>query len=105
MVREGIVLGNKVSKNGIEIDQSRISTLERLPRPQDSKGIKNFLGHAGFYKCFIKDCSLLSAPLINLVQKDVPFTFDDKCISAFDHFKKALSSAHVLQSPRWEEPF
>jgi hypothetical protein len=105
MVRESIVFGHKVSEKGIEIDQSRIIALERLPRPQDSKGVQNFLGHANFYKRFIKDFSIIAAPLIDLVQRDVPFSFDNKCISAFDQLKKALVSAPILQAPKWDEPF
>ena len=55
MVREGIVFGHKVSKKGIEIDNSNINALENLPVPQDMNNLKMFLGHAGFYRRFIKD--------------------------------------------------
>jgi hypothetical protein len=50
MVREGKVFGHKVSEKGIEIDNAGLEPLEQLPRPQDVKGLQNFLGHAGFYR-------------------------------------------------------
>ena len=54
MVQEGIVLGYKVSKNGIEVDKAKIEVIDKLPPPTSIKGIGSFLGHAGFYKRFIK---------------------------------------------------
>ena len=105
MVREGIVFGHKVSEKGIEIDDSRTEALQRLPRPQDIKGLRNFLGHAGFYKHFIKDFDKTSIPLTNLLEKDIPFSFDNECVAAFECLKKALVSAPIIQSPKWDEPF
>ena len=72
MVNEGIVLGHKISERGIEVDKAKVDAIEKMPRPKDIKGI-NFLGHAGFYRRFIKDFSKISRPLTILLQKDVPF--------------------------------
>jgi hypothetical protein len=49
MVREGIVLGHKISEKGITVDMAKIEVIEQLPPPTNVKGIHNFLGHAGFY--------------------------------------------------------
>jgi len=57
MVREGIVLGHLVSKRGIVVDKAKIEVIEQLPPLVNIKGIHSFLGHAGFYRCFIKDFS------------------------------------------------
>ena len=66
MVNEGIVLGHKISESGIEVDKAKIEAIERMPYPRDIKGIHSFLGHAGFYRRFIKDFSKTSRPLTNL---------------------------------------
>ena len=62
MVREGIVLGHRVSSKGIEVDPTKISTIEKLPPPTNVKGIRSFLGHASFYRRFIKDFSKVIKP-------------------------------------------
>nr|GFB65884.1 reverse transcriptase domain-containing protein [Tanacetum cinerariifolium] len=49
MVKEGIVLGHKISKKGIEVDKAKIEVISKLPHPTTVKGIRSFLGHAVFY--------------------------------------------------------
>ena len=105
MVREGIVFWHNVSEMGIEIDKSNINALENLPVPQDMKNFKKNLGHAGFYRRFIKDFAKIAIPLINLFENDTPFYLDHDCIAAFENLKKALVSAPIIQSPKWDEPF
>ncbi|KAL5569425.1 hypothetical protein UlMin_026000 [Ulmus minor] len=63
MVKEGIVLGHKVSREGLEVDKAKVETIEKLPPPVSVKGIRSFLGHAGFYRRFIKDFSKVAKPL------------------------------------------
>ena len=99
MVREGIVLGNVVFERGIEVDKAKIEVIEQLPPHVNVKGIRSFLGHAGFYRRFIKDFSQISRPLMNLLAKDAPFEFTDECLNAFHTLKKALISAPIIQPP------
>jgi len=105
MVPEGIVLGHKVSKHGIEVDRAKIEVIEQLPPPTNVKGIRSFLGHAGFYRCFIKDFSQIARPLTSILAKDAPFIFNDECHEAFQILKKALVSAQIIQPPDWKLPF
>ena len=55
MVQSGIVLGHRVSSEGIEVNQAKIEAIKKLPPPKNVKGIRSFFGHAGFYRRFIKD--------------------------------------------------
>nr|GEY14958.1 hypothetical protein [Tanacetum cinerariifolium] len=59
MVKEGIVLGHKISKNGIQVDRAKINVIAKLPHPTTVKGVRSFLGHAA---------SILTAP-----NWDLPF--------------------------------
>lgn len=83
MVREVTVLGHKISSNRIKVDKAKINVIEKLPPPLNVKGIRIFLGHAGFYRRFIKDFSTIAKPLCNLLNKDTPFFFDWECFKAF----------------------
>ena len=98
MVKEGIVLGHKISERGIEVHKARVDAIEKMPC------ICSFLGHAGFYRRFIKDFSKISRPLTNIFQKDIPFVFDDDCLEAFETLNKALISAPIVQAPNWNLP-
>jgi len=105
MVQEGIVLGHKLSERGIEVDKAKIEVIEKLPPPTNVKGIRSFLGHARFYRRFIKNFSQIARPLTNLLAKDAPFIFSDECHESFQTLKKALISAPIIQPPDWNLPF
>ncbi|GJS04095.1 reverse transcriptase domain-containing protein [Tanacetum coccineum] len=77
MVKEGIVLGHKISKSGIEVDKAKVDVIAKLPHPTTVKGIRSFLGHAGFYRRFI----------------------------AFETLKMKLTQAPILVAPDWDLPF
>ncbi|GJS15134.1 reverse transcriptase domain-containing protein [Tanacetum coccineum] len=105
MVKEGIVLGHKISKKGIEVDKAKIDVIAKLPHPTTVKGIRSFLGHAGFYRRFIKDFSKISRPMTHLLEKNTPFIFSEECIQAFQTLKKKLTEAPILIAPDWDQPF
>ena len=105
MVQEGIVLGHRISARGIEVDRAKIEALEKLPPPSSVKGIRSFLGHAGFYRRFIKDFSQIAKPLSNLLVQGIPFEFDSQCLQAFTVLKDKLISAPIVVAPDWSFPF
>ena len=84
MVKEGIVLGHIISERGIEVDKAKIEVIENLNPPKTVREVRSFLGHAGFYRRFIKDFSKITKPLTGLLMKDIEFIFDEKCIKAFN---------------------
>nr|GEV08638.1 reverse transcriptase domain-containing protein [Tanacetum cinerariifolium] len=105
MVKEGIVLGYKISKKGIEVDKAKIEVISKLPHPTTVKGIQSFLGHAGFYRRFIKDFSKISRPMTHLLEKNAPFVFSNDCIQLFQTLKEKLTEAPILIDPNWDQPF
>nr|GEY33787.1 reverse transcriptase domain-containing protein [Tanacetum cinerariifolium] len=105
MVKEGIVLGHKVSSAGLNVNKAKINVISKLPPPTNIKGIRSFLEHTGFYRCFIKDFSKIARPLTKLLEKDILFEFDDECQKAFKLLKEKLTCAPVNVSPNWNLPF
>ena len=105
MVTQGIVLGHIVSKDGIEVDKAKVELISNLPTPKCVRDIRSFLGHAGFYRRFIKDFSAIARPLCTLLAKDVPFTWSQACDIAFTKLKNMLVSPPIMRSPNWDLPF
>ncbi|GJV07144.1 reverse transcriptase domain-containing protein [Tanacetum coccineum] len=105
MCREGIVLGHKISKSGKEVDRAKVDVIAKLPHPTTVKGVRSFLGHAGFYRCFIQDFSKIARPMTHLLEKETPFVFSKDCIDAFETLKKKLTEAPILVVPDWNLPF
>ncbi|GKB22913.1 reverse transcriptase domain-containing protein [Tanacetum coccineum] len=69
MVKEGIVLGHKISKNGIEVDKGKVDVIAKLPYPTTVKGIQRF----------IQDFSKIARPMTRLLEQDTPFFFSKVC--------------------------
>ncbi|XP_052625948.1 uncharacterized protein LOC128132967 [Lactuca sativa] len=105
MVSQGLILGHIVSKKGIEVDKAKIDVIQSLPYPTCVREVHSFLGHAGFYRRFIKDFSKITRPMCQLLQKEVDFEFNEACKEAFDKLKELLTSAPIMQAPNWDLPF
>ncbi|GKC24871.1 reverse transcriptase domain-containing protein [Tanacetum coccineum] len=103
-VKEGIVLGHKVSSAGLEVDKAKINIISKLIPPTNIKGIRSFLRHVGFYRRIIKDFLKIARPFTKLLEKDTPFEFDDECQKPFELLKEKLTCAPVIVSPNWNLP-
>ena len=69
-VKKDIVFGRWISEKGIEVDQAKVDVIEKLPLPISIKGVRSFLGNAGFYRRFIKEFLKISHPLCKLLEKE-----------------------------------
>nr|GEV38218.1 reverse transcriptase domain-containing protein [Tanacetum cinerariifolium] len=105
MIKEGIVLSHKISKNGTEVDKAKVDVIAKLHHPITVKGISSFLGHAGFYRRFIQDFSKIARPMTRLLEKDTLFLFSKECVEAFQTLKRKLNEAPILIAPNWDMPF
>ena len=105
MVTKGIILGHRISTAGLEVDQAKVSIIKTLLPPTIVKGRRSFLGHAGFYRRFIKDFSKIARPLCRLLEKDTKFNFDAACQSSFEEIKSKLVEAPIMAKPDWNSEF
>ncbi|RVW62068.1 Retrovirus-related Pol polyprotein from transposon 17.6 [Vitis vinifera] len=101
----GIVLGHIISEKDIEVDKAKVELIVKLPSPTIVKGVRQFLGHVGFYRRFIKDFSKLSKPLCEILAKDAKFVWDERCQKSFDQLKQFLTTAPIVRAPNWQLPF
>ena len=105
MVKEGIVLGHKISGKGIEVDKAKVEVIKKLPPPISVKGVHSFLCHVGFYHRFIKDFSKIANPFCKHLEKEAKFTFDDDCSKAFECLNLKLVEASIIVAPNWTKSF
>nr|GEY31293.1 hypothetical protein [Tanacetum cinerariifolium] len=96
MCKEGIVLGHKISKSGIEVDRAKVDVIAKLPHPTTVKGVRSFLGHAGFYRYFIQDFSEIARPMTHLLKKETPFVFSKECVQNPFYLKQAKRAQPIL---------
>lgn len=105
MVTEGILLRHKISNAGLEVDPAKIDAVSKLPPSSDVKPLRSFLRHARFYRRFINEFFKIVKPLSNMIYVNQPFNFDEKYHQAFQTLRDVLTSASILISPDWSQPF
>ena len=104
MVNQGIVLGHIISNKGIEVDKVKIELISKLITPINVKTMRQFLGHVGFYRRFIKDFSKISKLLYKLLEKEAKFAWNEGCQRSFEELKTYLTTAPVVRAPNWQLP-
>ncbi|WVZ63662.1 hypothetical protein U9M48_013276 [Paspalum notatum var. saurae] len=98
-------LGHIVSKGGIMVDPSKISSVMDWKVPKVVKEVRGFLGPAGYYRRFIESFSRIAKPMTSLLEKGVPFIWTKERQAAFDELKKRLTTAPVLTLPDLTKSF
>ena len=105
MVNQGIVPGHIISSRGIEVDKANIELISKLPSPTNVKTVRQFIGHASFYRRFIKDFLRIAKPLYKLLEKDAKFVWGKECQESFEVLKSHLTTAPIVRAPNWQLPF
>ena len=85
-----------VSIEGIKINPKKVKAIYNQKPPYTIKGIQSFLSFYNFYYCFICNYRVVAKPLIQLTQKNTPFTFNNNCMEAFKEIKDRLISSLIL---------
>jgi hypothetical protein len=97
-------LGHRISWEGVAVDPNKINSVQQWPVPTSTKGVRGFLGLAGYYRKFVRDFGLIAAPLTQLLTKD-GFRWTTESQEAFLKLKTALITPPVLRLPDFEQPF
>jgi hypothetical protein len=91
--------GHVISRNGIEVDPSKIEVVVNWERPTNINEIRNFLGLASYYQRFVEGFSALSRPLTALTKKNTRYVWSEKYKASFQELKRTLVTAPVLALP------
>jgi len=97
-------LGHVISKDGIAMDADKVAAVAAWPQLRSPRGLRGFLGLAGYYRKFIQGFGVIAAPLTRLLRRDA-FSWDEEAETAFQALKGALTTGHVLQMPNFDELF
>jgi len=98
-------LGHKFTKDGCEVDKSKIQIMTKWPRPTSQTELRRFLGLCNFYRRFVDKYSFIVSPFRNLLQKDVKFVWSPQHEEAFEKLKVAMSTTPVLAFPDLSKRF
>ncbi|WVZ81007.1 hypothetical protein U9M48_028434, partial [Paspalum notatum var. saurae] len=104
-IDEVCFLSHVVSKGGIAVDPSKVSTVTNWKAPEIPKEVRRFLGLTCYYRRFIENFSKIVKPMTSLLEKDAEFRWTNAQQAAFDELKKRLTTAHVLTLPDQQKKF
>ncbi|XP_040952743.1 uncharacterized protein [Gossypium hirsutum] len=102
---EVVFLGHVVSADGIRVDPKKIEAIVQWKAPKNVSEVRSFLGLAGYYRRFVNGFSKIALPMTKLLQKNVPFIWDDQCQRSFETLKQMLTEAPVLTLPESGKDF
>ena len=92
------MLGHIILEKRIEVDKEKIDLISKLPSPINVKIVRQFLGHASFYRRFIMDFSKIAKPFYKLLEKDAKFIWETDCQKRFEKLKAYLIIAPVVRA-------
>ena len=101
-------LGFKCTREGLKADEEKVRGMLELAQPQNVKDVRAFMGMVGYYRSLIKGFAEMTAPLTDLLKKDVNVAEEcnsQACLEAVARVKRALTTTPVLAFPRFDKPF
>ena len=98
-------LGHIIERGGIRMDMDKVRAIQEWEAPSKVTELRSFLGLANYYRRFVEGYSRRAAPLTELLKKGVPWKWTEKCQTAFDNLKQAMSGDPVLALPDVSRPF
>jgi hypothetical protein len=98
-------LGHIINRDGLAVDPNKVAAILDWKAPKDVRGIKSFIGMAGYYRRFIEGFSKIARPMTSLLAKKVEFKWTPACQESFEMLKQKLTTATILVLPDVQKPF
>ena len=105
------VLGHVVSEDGIKPDEERVRAIKQFKVPETKRELMSFLGLVGYCRKFIKDLSIISKPLYDLLKESVSKTDfirlirSPEIIRVMEEVKKSIADDALLALPTSKDKF
>lgn len=93
---EVVYLGLRISAEGLQPVEEKISAVKRAPAPKNVSELRSFLGMVQYYHSFLPGLATTLAPLHRLLQKTIQWEWTDDCQKAFEACKEGLTSESLL---------
>lgn len=99
------LLGYRVSRQGIQVDEEKIAPLITRPAPQNVKELQVFLGMANYYHTLVQGYANIAQPLYQLLKQSSAWNWSASCQNAYQELLRALTTTPVLRIPQLDQPF
>jgi hypothetical protein len=104
-ISEVLFLGHIINREGLAVDPKKVTTILDWKAPKDVRGIKSFIGIAGYYRRFVEGFSKIARPMTSLLAKKVEFKWTPTCQKSFETLKEKLTTTPMLILPNVHKPF
>eukprot|EP00253_Pinus_taeda_P018892 PITA_18892 len=104
-VHFGMLLGHIVYKEGVCVDPAKVAEIMNMDLPISIKWLRSTLGHTEYYKRFIHNYALITAPMEKLLGKDERFMWLEERDATLNILKEKIASVLILLYPYWNKQF
>ena len=98
-------LGREVGQGQVRPIEAKVAAITAYPAPTTRRGVRQYLGMAGYYRVFCPNFATVAHPLTSLLSPANEFIWSPRCQHAFESIKSLLCSAPVLAAPDFSRPF
>ncbi|XP_055622583.1 uncharacterized protein K02A2.6-like [Toxorhynchites rutilus septentrionalis] len=89
-------MGHNLNGKGISPSEEKVDSIRRFRNPENVEEVRSFLGLVNYLGKFIPNLSTLTAPLRELLHKNIRFKWCNKHTEAFEKVKKELADPRNL---------
>ena len=101
------LLGHVVGDGELQPQEEKVRKIDEVPRPQDKKQLRSFLGLVGYYRKFLQGYADKAKLLTDMTRKNEPnqLRWTDEADAAYRDLKKAIAEYPILRLPQFDRPF
>ena len=91
-VEEVFYCDHNFTRHGVRPDESKIKAIQEVPSPSSKKDVESLLGTINYLAKFVSKVANITAPIRELLKKEVEFHWSHEQGKSFDEIKEILTS-------------